>query len=211
LSLWPPSREYFWQDEAGAGMPALKPTEYTGRIAWIGRVADRASSLAAEPLSEVAVSYAGIAGEEHAGLTRPSCSRVVAQYPKGTEIRNVRQFSVLSVEELAAIAAKMGVERIDPAWVGASLVVEGIPDFTHLPPSSRLQGPDGVTLVVDMENRPCHLPAKVIGAHLPGVGGRFKAAAHGRRGVTAWVEREGVLRLGEMLRLHVPDQRGWRP
>jgi MOSC domain-containing protein YiiM len=162
-------------------------------------------------LSEVAVSYAGIAGEEHAGLTRPSCSRVVAQYPKGTEIRNVRQFSVLSVEELAAIAAKMGVARIDPAWVGASLVVEGIPDFTHLPPSSRLQGPDGVTLVVDMENRPCHLPAKVIDAHLPGVGGRFKAAAQGRRGVTAWVEREGVLRLGEMLRLHVPDQRGWRP
>jgi hypothetical protein len=192
-------------------MPALKPTEYAGRIAWIGRVADRESSLAAEPLSEVAVSYAGIAGEEHAGLTRPSCSRVVAQYPKGTEIRNVRQFSVLSVEELAAIAAKMGVERIDPAWVGASLVVEGIPDFTHLPPSSRLQGPDGVTLVVDMENRPCHLPAKVIDAHLPGVGGRFKAAAQGRRGVTAWVEREGVLRLGEMLRLHVPDQRGWRP
>ncbi|MEQ8900262.1 MAG: sulfurase [Roseovarius sp.] len=190
-------------------MPALKPTEYTGRIAWIGRVADRASSLAAEPLSEVSVSYAGIAGEEHAGLTRPSCSRVVAQYPKGTEIRNVRQFSVLSVEELAAIAAKMGVDRIDPAWVGASLVVEGIPDFTHLPPSSRLQGPDGVTLVVDMENRPCHLPAKVIDAHLPGVGGRFKAAAQGRRGVTAWVEREGVLRLGEMLRLHIPDQPAW--
>ncbi|SEM61342.1 hypothetical protein SAMN04488077_10698 [Roseovarius tolerans] len=192
-------------------MPALKPTDYTGRIAWIGRVADRTASLVAEPLSEVAVSYAGIAGEEHAGLTRPSCSRVVAQYPKGTEIRNVRQFSVLSVEELAAIAAKMGVERIDPAWVGASLVVEGIPDFTHLPPSSRLQGPDGVALVVDMENRPCHLPAKVIDAHLPGVGGRFKAAAQGRRGVTAWIEREGVLRLGEMLRLHVPDQRGWRP
>lgn len=190
-------------------MPALRPTDYTGRIAWIGRVADRASSLAAEPLSEVAVSYAGIAGEEHAGLTRPSCSRVVAQYPKGTEIRNVRQFSVLSVEDLAAIAAKMGVERIDPAWVGATLVVEGIPDFTHLPPSSRLQGPDGVTLVVDMENRPCHLPAKVIDAHLPGVGGRFKAAAKGRRGVTAWVEREGVLRLGEMLRLHIPDQPVW--
>jgi len=190
-------------------MPALKPTDYTGRITWIGRVSDRAASLAAEPLGHVAVSYAGIAGEEHAGLTRPSCSRVVAQYPKGTEIRNVRQFSVLSVEDLAAIAAKMGVERIDPAWVGASLVVEGIPDFTHLPPSSRLQGPDGMTLVVDMENRPCHLPAKVIDAHLPGVGGRFKAAANGRRGVTAWVEREGVLRLGEMLRLHIPDQPVW--
>jgi MOSC domain-containing protein YiiM len=62
-----------------------------------------------------------------------------------------------------------------------------------------------------MENRPCHLPAKVIDAYLPGAGGRFKAAAKGRRGVTAWVEREGRLALGETLRLHVPDQPDWRP
>lgn len=190
-------------------MQALVPTEYAGRIRWIGRVADRDTTLAAEPLHEVAVSYAGIAGEAHGGLTRPSCSRVVAQYPKGTEIRNVRQFSVLSVEELAAIAAEMGVARIEPSWVGASLVVEGIPDFTHVPPSARLQGPDGVALVVDMENRPCHLPARVIDAHAAGFGQRFKRAAEGRRGVTAWVEREGVLRVGEMLRLHIPDQPVW--
>ena len=122
-------------------MQALVPTEYVGRIRWIGRVTDRDTSLAAEPLQEVEVSYAGIAGEAHGGLTRPSCSRVVAQYPKGTEIRNVRQFSILSAEDLAAIAATMGVDRLDPGWVGASLVVEGIPDFTHVPPSARLQGP----------------------------------------------------------------------
>ncbi|MEI4233878.1 MOSC domain-containing protein [Roseovarius sp. D22-M7] len=191
-------------------MPALIPTAYEGKITWIGRVTDREKSLASETLQEVAVSYAGIAGEAHGGLTRPSCSRVVAQYPKGTEIRNVRQFSILSVEELAEIATTMGVARIDPAWVGASLVIEGIPDFTHVPPAARLQGPDGVTLVVDMENRPCHLPAKVIDDHAAGFGRRFKHAAHGRRGVTAWVEREGVLRVGDMLRLHIPDQPAWR-
>ena len=190
-------------------MPALKPTGYEGRITWIGRVTDRDATLAAEALQEVEVSYAGIPGEVHGGLTRPSCSRVVAQYPKGTEIRNVRQFSVLSVEELAAIANVMGVERLDPAWVGASLVVEGIPDLTHLPPSARLQGPDGVALVVDMENRPCHLPAKVIDAHAAGFGRRFKQAAEGRRGVTAWVGREGTLRVGNSLRLHIPDQPAW--
>lgn len=190
-------------------MPALTPTGYAGRITWIGRVMDRDATLAAEPLQEAEVSYAGIAGEVHAGLTRPSCSRVVAQYPEGTEIRNVRQFSILSAEELAAIAAAMGVARLDPGWVGASLVVEGIPDLTHVPPSARLQGPDGVALVVDMENRPCHLPAKVIDDHAAGFGRRFKQAAEGRRGVTAWVEREGVLRVGDLLRLHIPDQPVW--
>ncbi|MBQ0749683.1 MAG: MOSC domain-containing protein [Roseovarius sp.] len=190
-------------------MPALMPTEYHGRITWLGRVAERETTLAAEPLDAVDVTFAGVAGEDHAGLTRPSCSRVISQHPRGTEIRNTRQFSLLSVEELTAIAATMGIARIDPAWLGASLVIEGIPDLSHLPPSSRLQGPDGVTLVVDMENRPCHLPAKVIEAHAPGFGAKFKRAALGRRGVTAWVEREGRLALGQMLRLHIPDQPVW--
>lgn len=190
-------------------MPALKPTEFEARVTWLGRVADRAAALDAEPLDAAQLTFAGIAGEAHGGRTRPSCSRVVAQHPKGTEIANVRQLSVLSAEEIAAIAATMGADALAPAWVGASLVIEGIADFTHVPPSSRLQAPSGATLVIDMENRPCHLPARVIEAHLPGIGGRFKAAAKGRRGVTAWVEREGRIALGDVLRLHIPDQRAW--
>jgi len=50
---------------------------------------------------------------------------------------------------------------------------------------------------------------KGIEAVRPGNGRGFKRAAEGRRGVTAWVEREGMLRLGDTLRLHVPDQRAW--
>src|SRR6056297_727656 len=190
-------------------MPALLPTDFTATIKWLGRVDNRAATLRASPLPEVMATYAGVEGEEHAGLTRPSCSRVVAQYPRGTDIRNVRQFSVLSAEDLAAIARDMGVERVDPAWVGASLVLDGIPDFTHVPPSSRLQTEGGTTLVVDMENRPCHLPAKVIDEDAPGFGKAFKSASQGRRGVTAWVEREGVLRVGDVMRLHIPDQPVW--
>ena len=37
----------------------------------------------------------------------------------------------------------------------------------------------------------------------------FKTAAAGKRGVTAWVEREGTLRLGDEVRLHIPAQRAW--
>lgn len=190
-------------------MPALMPTDYRGRVTWLGRVADRVTTLAAQSLEAVEISFAGVAGEAHAGVTRPSCSRVLAQHPRGTEIRNVRQFSILSAEDLSGIAQAMGLERLDPAWLGASMVVEGFADFSHLPPSSRLQGPDGVSLVVDMENRPCQLPAKLIEAAAPGYGKRFRRAALGRRGVTAWVEREGRLQLGDGLRLHIPDQPIW--
>ena len=190
-------------------MPALKPTGFTGRITWLGRVANREDGLVAEPVETLALGFAGPEGESHGGLTRPSCSRVTAQYPRGTTIRNVRQLSVLSAEDLAAIAARMGVDRLDPALVGATMVVEGIPDFSHVPPSSRLQAEGGATIVVDMENRPCTLPAKPIEAALPGFGKAFKPAAAGRRGVTAWVEREGVLRLGAAVTLHIPDQPVW--
>jgi hypothetical protein len=192
-------------------MPALIPTNLTARVVWLGCQPAPVERLVIRsvPLTEMALSFAGYAGESHAGLTRPSCSRVLKQHPKGTEIRNVRQLCLVSAEEMAEVAAELGLERMDYAWVGASLVVEGIPDFTHVPPSSRLQGPDGVTLVVDMENLPCQEPAVTIDKALPGHGKGFRAAAKDRRGVTAWVEREGVLRLGDVLTLHVPAQRAW--
>jgi hypothetical protein len=190
-------------------MPVLKPTDYRARIVWLGLVRDRDVALQAEAVDALVATFAGPEGEAHGGLTRPSCSRVTAQYPKGTTIRNTRQFSVLSAEDLAEIAARMGVERLDPALVGATMVVEGIPDFSHVPPGSRLQAEGGATLVVDIENRPCTLPARPIEGRHPGYGAKFKAAAQGRRGITAWVEREGTFRLGEAIRLHIPDQPVW--
>jgi hypothetical protein len=192
-------------------MPALIPTSLSARVVWLGCQAEPVENLVirSKPVTEMPLSFAGFAGESHAGLTRPSCSRVLKQFPRGTEIRNVRQLAVVSAEEMAEVAGGMGLATMDYAWVGASLVVEGIADFTHLPPSSRLQGPDGVTLVIDMENLPCQEPAMTIEKARPGMGKGFKAAAQGKRGVTAWVEREGVLRLGDVLVLHVPQQRPW--
>lgn len=190
-------------------MPALKPTEFTARIIWLGRVPQMAENIRSEPLDEALLSFDGIAGETHSGALRPSCSRVLEQHPRGTPIRNVRQLSVLSAEEMAQTAEAMGLTRLEPEWLGASMVVEGLADFTHIPPSSRLQAPSGACLVVDMENRPCNLPAREIAGPHPEAAAQYKQAARGRRGVTAWVEREGMIRLGDELRLHIPDQPVW--
>ncbi|SHI54275.1 MOSC domain-containing protein [Wenxinia saemankumensis] len=195
-------------------MPALVPTDHAARITWLGVSPnpEGEGDIRSVHRQSLRLTFAGPEGEvRHGGLTRPSCSRVTAQHPKGTTIANVRQLSLMSGEEIAAIAAGIGLDALDPALLGATLVLEGLPDFSHLPPSARLQGPDGATLVVDMQNRPCNLPAREIERAAPGHGKAFKAAAKGRRGVTAWVEREGVLSLGDTLRLHLPDQRAWRP
>ena len=190
-------------------MPALKPTNYYASVVWLGSVADSAADLTSRALDEMPLTLAGYEAEFHAGLTRPSCSRVIQQYPRDTDIKNTRQVSIVSQEELDLIAQTMGLETLSPHLIGASLVISGIRDWSHVPPSSRLIGEGGPGLIVDMENRPCHLPAPFIEAENPGLGKGFKAAAKGRRGVTASVEQVGTLKIGMRLRLHVPDQPIW--
>jgi hypothetical protein len=192
-------------------MATLTRSSFAGRVRWLGRVGDRAAALPSADVVSLRLTLAGPVGEAHAGLTRPSCSRVTMLHPKGTEIRNVRQLTIVSAEELAAISAAMGLPTLDPRLLGASMVVEGIPDLTHLPPSARLQGPDGATLVVDTENLPCTLVSREIESVHPGYGTAWKPAAMGRRGVTAWVEREGTVEVGQPLALFVPVQRAWAP
>ncbi len=191
-------------------MPALKPTDFTATITWLGVVPKLAKGIRAEPRQELFASYAGFTEDVHAGLTRPSCVRVTETYPKGTDIRNVRQLSILSEEEMALTAAAMGLPKLAPEHLGCSIMIKGIPDFTHIPPNARLQAASGATLTIDMENRPCVLPGREIEEDSPGHGPRFKVAAKDRRGVTAWIEREGLLKLGDTLRLFIPDQPAWQ-
>ena len=192
-------------------MPTLIESAYSGEVVWLGHVPGARDSLRAEAVDRLELGYAGDAGARHEGTERASCVRVRNLYPQGTEIRNVRQLTILSGEELDGIAADIGLDALDPGLVGASVILRGIPDFTHVPPSSRLQAPSGLTLTIDMENRPCVLPGREIEAEAPGHGTAFKTAAKGRRGVTAWVERPGALALGDRLRLFIPDQRPWAP
>ena len=188
-------------------MAILKPTEIYARVEATLSMADRNVTLESVACDRLELTYAGIKGDGHGGLTRPSCSRVLAQYERGTEIRNTRQLSILSLEELAQIASSMEIDRLAPEWVSANLVLSGIPHLTQLPPSSRLIFSSGVTITVDMENGPCRFPGDVIEKYHPGKGKFFATKARGRRGVTGWVEREGSIKVGDTARLHIPPQR----
>jgi len=163
--------------------------------------------LSSSQVASVEVSYAGLAGESHSGLVRSSCVRVRHQYTQGTEIRNTRQISIVSIEELAVIADNMGIAELKPEWLGANLLVSGIPNFSQIPPSTRMIFGGGTSLVVDLENSPCKYPGEVIERHHPGFGNLFAKAAVGQRGVTAWVEREGQINTGDSINLYIPPQR----
>jgi hypothetical protein len=180
-------------------------------VLWTGVVRDRAATLVAEPVAALRLGFEGAEGDCHGGLTRPSCSRVRLQYARGTEIRNARQLSIVSAEELAAVAAEMGIPAIRPEWTGANLMVEGAERFTEVPPGSRLVFEGGPSIAVDMQNGPCKFVGEVLEAQFPGRGAAFPRAARDRRGVTGWVERPGVVRAGDAARLHVPPQRLYAP
>jgi len=164
-------------------------------------------SIQTRRVDRVQVLFDGFEGERHSGMVKPSDVRFKRLYALGTPIRNTRQVSLVAAEELAAVAAEIGVDVLEPEWLGANIVVSGIPDLTLLPPSSRLLFDSGAALVVDNQNMPCAYPAKVIESQHAGAGTRFVRAAKDRRGLVAWVEKEGAIAVGDGIAVHLPPRR----
>lgn len=167
----------------------------------------------------------GVHGDSHAGSTRLADVREKALighgFVKGIEIANMRQVSVVSREEINEIAIAMGIPGggMPPGLLGENLIVEGIPNFTMLPPGTLLlfrdaKGIRTAAIAVWAENVPCEKPGEAIQAHLngiPGIGRRFPAAAIHRRGIVGSVYCSGIIKAGDIVTAAIPQQRLYRP
>ncbi len=179
-----------------------------GQVARV-MVAPDPDSLRSRALPQVRVTFAGFEGDRHAGLTMRSGGRT-PHYPRGMEIRNTRQISLVSVEELDGIAAALNIPELLPEWLGANLLLRGIPRLSFLPPGTRLFFPQDAVLVVEGENHPCTTAGQSIQAAYPAIpklASAFPKAGLHRRGLVGWVERPGVIAAGDSVRVHVPPQR----
>jgi hypothetical protein len=160
-------------------------------------------SLRTRSVSSLDLDHDGILGDRHHGRFRKAGPRENI-YQKGTLIPNNRQVSIVSQEELALIRAGMGLEVLDPAWLGANFVTRGIIDLSKVATSSRLFiGPD-LVLVVHFENFPCGAPGSVIGEENPSLESpkkSFVQHARGLRGLVGWVERVGSVSSGMGIRV----------
>jgi hypothetical protein len=177
-----------------------------GKIAGI-YIGQDAESFVTTRVKQVLVTFLGFDGDKHSGATLRSGGRT-PHYPRGTEIVNDRQVSIVSFEELMLVAKNLNVPEIMPEWLGANLLLEGIPHLSFLPPATRLYFSGGVTLFITGENQPCSGPGKVIQAHYatPGLDSHFAKAAFHNRGVVAMVEKPGGLHEGEEIRVEIPQQ-----
>ena len=185
----------------------LTRLSFEGKVDQLLANPDRDRGLEKQPVPEAFFRFSGMDGDCHGGLTRASDSRMLKQYKRGTEVRNARQVSILSREELAEVAARMAIPALKPEWVGANMLVSGIPDLTLLPPGTRLQFPSGAMLAVDAENHPCRYPAEIIARHHPETAMGFVKAAMHKRGVVGWVEAEGLIRRGDRITVWIPPRR----
>lgn len=162
------------------------------------------------PVDALRLGFEGISGDFHAGATRRSGGRE-PWYPRGTEMRNERQLSVVAADELAIVAERMGLAEIRPEWIGANLLIEGVPHLSMLPAGTLLFFKDGVTIKVDAQNGPCRIAGRSIAEHagmadIEAGALLFPKSAKRLRGLVAWVEKPGTIKAGEEISVRVPEQ-----
>ncbi|RUT82703.1 MULTISPECIES: MOSC domain-containing protein [unclassified Mesorhizobium] len=162
------------------------------------------------PVDELLLDFDGIAGDFHAGPTRRAGGRE-PWYPRGTEMRNERQLSIVAADELAVVAQRMGLAEIRPEWIGANLVIEGVPNLSMLPAGTLLFFKGGVTIKIDAQNGPCRIAGRSIAenagmADVEAGALLFPKVAKRLRGVVAWVEKPGTVRVREEISVRVPEQ-----
>jgi MOSC domain-containing protein YiiM len=158
--------------------------------------------LSKDECRQIEVNFEGIVGDHHAGFSRKAWAG--DREPTGTVLRNDRQWSGVSREELVEMSELLDLEEtLSAGTLGANLCFEGIPEFSLLPRGTRLKFPSGAALVVEEYNPPClHMSVEVAGKHatrsgIPLKKGQWQKVSVGRRGVVGVVDVPGVIRAGD--------------
>jgi MOSC domain-containing protein YiiM len=152
--------------------------------------------------------FEGPAGDRHYGITRHAGARE-PWHPRDTVISNIRQVSVLSVEEMAVVAARLGIPELKAEWIGGTILIGGVPRLSYLPAGTRLFFAGGASLLITEQNGPCRIAGRAIAAHFPErpeLELEFPKQAKGLRGVVGAVERPGTVTPGSAVEVRVPEQ-----
>ena len=167
--------------------------------------------LSKQPQASLKAEIGGFAGDKHRGPERKAYEE--DWEPGGAIRRNERQWSGVSVEELAHITGRLDLaEPLSPATLGANLCVEGIPEFSLLPKGTKLVFPSGAVLLVEEYNPPCSdMGAQVAGKYATRSGEplthkSWLRPAAGRRGVVGVIDVPGEIRAGDAVEVRIYEE-----
>ena len=171
-------------------------------------------NLSKDQHASVQVELDGFVGDRHRSFERTTWQG--DKQAKGTKRRNERQWSAVSMEELAEIAALMDLsEPLTAVSLGANLCLAGLEELSRLPKGSVLRFPSGAELLVEEYNPPCHDMGKQLAAKYTTRSGEplsstaFSKAAKLRRGVVGVVEVAGEISAGDELTIEIYEAPQW--
>ena len=162
----------------------------------------------------IQVELDGVVGDRHKSYERSTWAG--DKQPEGTIRRNERQWSAVSVEELADIQEAMELsEPLTATSLGANLCLSGVQELSRLPKGSLLKFPSGTELMVEEYNPPCHdMGKKLASMHKTRTGEAlsstaFSKAAKLTRGVVGVVEAAGTISAGDEVTIEIYETPSW--
>ena len=174
-----------------------------------GSCTDDAETFFTVPKESLTLDLQGIIGERHYGYELISGPRQVAQYQRGTLIRNNRQWTAISPRDIETIQDNLEIQKgLTPELLGINLLLDGQGRLSELSPMTYLmfskedhpfsKGEEAVTLVVYAQVSPCNKAGRAISTSLgeASIAQDFKHKARGYRGITGWVEKGGLIEPG---------------
>ena len=170
--------------------------------------------LSKEEHPSIQLELDGVVGDRHKSFERSTWTG--DKQPKGTVRRNERQWSAVSVEELADIQEAMDlVEPISASSLGANLCLSGVAELSRLPKGTTLTFASGVVLTVVEYNPPClDMGQKLAAMHTSRSGEpieptAFSKAAKVTRGVVGVVDVPGTISAGDDVTLEIYETPKW--
>lgn len=156
----------------------------------------------------------GIVGDRHRSYVRDTWKG--DKQPYGTVRRNERQWSAVSVEELAEISEAMDLtETITAESVGANLCIEGVPELSRLPKGTLLKFASGAELIVEEFNPPCsYMSRKMAALHQTNSGDAISDTAFSKtakltRGIVGVIEATGTISAGDEVTVEPYETPSW--
>lgn len=164
--------------------------------------------------ASIQVELDGIVGDRHRSYERSAFEG--DKQPKGTIRRNERQWSAVSVEELAEMQAAMDLsEPLTATCLGANLCISGVAELSRLPKGTVLKFPSGAELIVEEFNPPCHYMGKKVASLYTTNSGEplsstaFSKASKLTRGVVGAVEVAGTISAGDEVTVEIYEAPPW--
>ena len=164
--------------------------------------------------SAIVVELDGVVGDHHRSYTRKTWEG--DKQAEGTLRRNERQWSAVSVQELAEIQAAMDlVEPLTGAALGANICLDGVDQLSRLPKGTLLRFASGAELTVAEYNPPClGMGTRLADAYQTRSGKplentAFSKAAKLTRGLVGVVDVAGIIKVGDEVEITPYEHPPW--